>query len=286
MANNTIEQIIHPTSLINPQIVIKPNKKQIDNLLKQIQLHVKHDKHILITTLTKKITKKLTAFLTKHSMQIQYLHSNVNTLRHVKLLTELQAKMFNMLIDINLLHKKLNLPKMSLITILNTNKENFLRSNTSLIQTISHATHNITGKIHIYTNNITNSMTKTIKKTDQQRKKQITYNTKHNIKPKTLHKHIANITKILARKNTNTEKLLTGHSTPNSARQHSPTPNLQHKKLNTSGTTELKSLITNLNNQILQTAKKLKFKLTARLHDKLNNLKKKLQQIKSTGHIH
>jgi len=285
MADGVVEQIIRPTGLVDPQIVVKPSKGQIDDLLEQIRLRVERDERVLVTTLTKKMAEELTAFLGEHGVNVRYLHSDVDTLRRVELLTELRAGVYDVLVGINLLREGLDLPEVSLVAILDADKEGFLRSGTSLIQTIGRAARNVAGEVHMYADNITDSMAKAIEETERRREKQIAYNTEHGIEPRALRKRIADITEVLAREGADTAKLLAGRSTPDGARRRSPAPNLRREGLGAKGAAELESLIADLNQQMLDAAAELKFELAARLRDELGDLKKELRQMESAGHV-
>ena len=207
MADGVVEQIIRPTGLVDPQIVVKPSKGQIDDLLEQIRIRVEKDERVLVTTLTKKMAEELTAFMAEHGVNVRYLHSDVDTLRRVELLTELRAGVYDVLVGINLLREGLDLPEVSLVAILDADKEGFLRSGTSLIQTIGRAARNVGGEVHMYADNMTDSMIRAIDETNRRREKQVAYNTEHGIEPTALRKKIADITDILAREGADTEKL-------------------------------------------------------------------------------
>jgi excinuclease ABC subunit B len=285
MADGVVEQIIRPTGLVDPQIVVKPSKGQIDDLLEQIRIRVEKDERVLVTTLTKKMAEELTAFLAEHGVNVRYLHSDVDTLRRVELLTELRAGVYDVLVGINLLREGLDLPEVSLVAILDADKEGFLRSGTSLIQTIGRAARNVAGEVHMYADNITDSMARAIDETTRRREKQVAYNTEHGIEPTALRKRIADITEVLAREGADTEKLLAGRSTPDGSRRRSPTPNLRREGIGASGAGELESIIADLNAQMLQAAGELKFELAARLRDELQDLKKELRQMETAGHV-
>src|SRR6195952_1268531 len=173
---STAEQIIRPTGLVDPQIVVKPSKGQIDDLLEQIRLRVERNERVLVTTLTKKMSEELTDFLGEAGVRVRYLHSDVDTLRRVELLTELRQGVYDVLVGINLLREGLDLPEVSLVAILDADKEGFLRSSTSLIQTIGRAARNVSGEVHMYADKMTDSMKQALEETDRRREKQIAYN--------------------------------------------------------------------------------------------------------------
>ncbi|MEO5533614.1 MAG: excinuclease ABC subunit UvrB [Pseudolysinimonas sp.] len=285
MVDDVVEQIIRPTGLVDPQIVVKPSKGQIDDLLEQIRIRVERNERVLVTTLTKKMAEELTAFMSEHGVNVRYLHSDVDTLRRVELLTELRAGVFDVLVGINLLREGLDLPEVSLVAILDADKEGFLRSGTSLIQTIGRAARNVAGEVHMYADNMTDSMARAIDETTRRREKQVAYNTEHGIEPTALRKKIADITDILAREGADTAKLLAGRSTPDGSRRRSPTPNLRREGVGAQGAAELESIIGDLNGQMLQAAGELKFELAARLRDELGDLKKELRQMEAAGHV-
>jgi excinuclease ABC subunit B len=285
LADGVVEQVIRPTGLVDPQIVVKPSKGQIDDLLNEIRIRVERDERVLVTTLTKKMAEELTDFLGEHGVRVRYLHSDVDTLRRVELLTELRAGVFDVLVGINLLREGLDLPEVSLVAILDADKEGFLRSGTSLIQTIGRAARNVNGEVHMYADNMTDSMRGAIDETNRRREKQIEYNRVNGIDPQPLRKRIADITEVLAREEADTAALLAGRGTPDGARRRSPTPNLRREGIGSAGATELESIIADLNEQMLQAAGELKFELAARLRDELSDLKKELRQMEAAGHV-
>jgi len=285
MGDGVVEQIIRPTGLIDPQIVVKPSKGQIDDLLEEIRRRAERDERVLVTTLTKKMAEELTDYFTEAGVRVRYLHADVDTLRRVELLTELRAGVYDVLVGINLLREGLDLPEVSLVAILDADKEGFLRSSTSLIQTIGRAARNVSGEVHMYADNLTDSMKFAIEETDRRREKQVAYNTLHGIDPQPLRKRIADITDVLAREEADTAKLLAGRTGSDGSRRKSPTPNLRREGVGASGALELETLIADLNNQMLQAAGELKFELAARLRDELSDLKKELRSMEAAGHV-
>lgn len=281
IADGIVEQIIRPTGLIDPEIVVKPTKGQIDDLLEEIKRRTERDERVLVTTLTKRMAEELTDFLTEAGVRVRYLHSDVDTLRRVELLSELRAGVYDVLVGINLLREGLDLPEVSLVAILDADKEGFLRSSTSLIQTIGRAARNVSGEVHMYADKVTDSMRLAIDETDRRREKQVAYNLDHGIDPTPLRKKIADITDALAREGADTAKLLAGRD----AKKKSPTPNLRRQGLAANGGNDLEAIISDLNGQMLQAAGELKFELAARLRDEVQELKRELRQMEKAGHL-
>jgi excinuclease ABC subunit B len=287
--DSIVEQVIRPTGLVDPQIVVKPSKGQIDDLLEQIRLRVARDERVLVTTLTKKMSEELTEFLGEHGVRVRYLHSDVDTLRRVELLTELRQGVYDVLVGINLLREGLDLPEVSLVAILDADKEGFLRSGTSLIQTIGRAARNVSGEVHMYADRITDSMALAIDETTRRRDRQIAYNAEHGIDPQPLRKKIADITDQLAREQEDTERLLAGSRAGggkgDASRKRQPTPNLRREGVGAQGAATLEAVIVDLNAQMLAAAAELKFELAGRLRDELSEVKKELRQMEAAGHI-
>ena len=201
---DVVEQVIRPTGLVDPQIVIKPIKGQIDDLLHEITIRTEKNERVLVTTLTKKMSEDLTDYLQERGVNVRYLHSEVDTLRRVELLRELRTGDYDVLIGINLLREGLDLPEVSLVAILDADKEGFLRSSTSLIQTIGRAARNVSGEVHMYADRITDSMAKAIDETNRRRAKQVAYNLERGVDPQPLRKKIADITDLIARESEDT----------------------------------------------------------------------------------
>ena len=281
IADGIVEQIIRPTGLIDPQIIVKPSKGQIDDLLEEIHKRVDRNERVLVTTLTKKMSEELTDFLTEAGVRVRYLHSDVDTLRRVELLTELRAGVYDVLVGINLLREGLDLPEVSLVAILDADKEGFLRSATSLIQTIGRAARNVSGEVHMYADRLTASMERAIDETDRRREKQVAYNTLHGIDPTPLRKRIADITEVLAREEADTAELLAGRDTRRKGVAATP----RRQGLAANGANDLESIIADLNGQMLEAAGELKFELAARLRDEVSELKRELRQMEKAGHI-
>lgn len=275
LSNGTVEQIIRPTGLVDPKITVKPTKGQIDDLLDEINERTAKNERILVTTLTKKMSEDLTDYLLDKGVAVRYLHSDIDTLKRVELLRGLRLGEFDVLVGINLLREGLDLPEVSLVAILDADKQGFLRSPRSLIQTIGRAARNVSGEVHMYADTITPAMAQAIEETERRREKQIAYNTEHGVDPQPLRKKIADVTDMLAREDIDTQELLAGGyrqtTTPTPAHTPSGVP---------SATGDLSALITQLTEQMHQAAAELQFELAARLRDELSDLKRELRQMK------
>jgi excinuclease ABC subunit B len=289
ITDSFVEQIIRPTGLIDPKIVVKPSKGQIDDLLEQIRIRVEKNERVLVTTLTKKMAEELTDFLGEAGVRVRYLHSDVDTLRRVELLTELRQGVYDVLVGINLLREGLDLPEVSLVAILDADKEGFLRSSTSLIQTIGRAARNVSGEVHMYADVLTDSMNLAIDETNRRREKQVAYNLERGVDPQPLRKKIADITDALLREGADTAELLSSSRSGKDGKKRAPTPNLRRESgfegLAAVGGNNLEAIISDLNEQMLQAAGELKFELAARLRDEVSELKKELRQMVSAGHL-
>ncbi|GAA3745307.1 excinuclease ABC subunit UvrB [Leifsonia bigeumensis] len=281
ITDSIVEQVIRPTGLIDPKIVVKPSKGQIDDLLEEIRLRAERNERVLVTTLTKRMAEELTDYFTEAGVRVRYLHSDVDTLRRVELLTELRQGVYDVLVGINLLREGLDLPEVSLVSILDADKEGFLRSSTSLIQTIGRAARNVSGEVHMYADVLTDSMKQAIDETNRRREKQVAYNVANGIDPTPLRKRIADITDVLAREDADTERFLAGRD----GKKRAPTPALRTTGLAASGANDLEAIIRDLNGQMLQAAGELKFELAARLRDEVADLKKELRQMEAAGHL-
>lgn len=272
VSDGVVEQIIRPTGLIDPEIVVKPVEGQIDDLLESIRQRVERNERVLVTTLTKKMSEDLTDYLDEAGVKVRYLHSDVDTLRRVELLTELRAGVYDVLVGINLLREGLDLPEVSLVAILDADKEGFLRSSTSLIQTIGRAARNVSGEVHMYASTITKSMGFAISETNRRRALQVEYNRANNIDPTPLRKKIADITSVLAREQADTQALIGEASGSAGEGFHRPT------QLR-GGAEELAGLIATVTAQMMQASSELKFELAAKLRDEVVELKRELRQL-------
>ena len=287
MADGTVEQLIRPTGLVDPEVVVKPTSGQIDDLLEEIRLRAERNERVLVTTLTKKMSEDLTDYLQEKDVRVRYLHSEVDTLRRVELLRELRMGKFDVLVGINLLREGLDLPEVSLVSILDADKEGFLRSGTSLIQTIGRAARNVSGQVHMYADRITPSMARAIEETARRREKQVAHNLAHNIDPTPLRKKIGDITDMLAREDVDTAELLAG-GYRQSSRGRAPTPGHgagiaggPRVRLVGVAAGELAELIQELSAQMHAAAAELQFELAARLRDEISGLKRELRQMQA-----
>lgn len=286
-SDGVVEQIIRPTGLVDPKIVVKPTDGQIDDLMEEILLRSEKNERVLVTTLTKKMAEDLTEYLAERGVLVEYLHSDVDTLRRVELLRELRMGRFNVLVGINLLREGLDLPEVSLVSILDADKEGFLRSTTSLIQTVGRAARNVSGEVHMYADQVTDSMRAAIEETERRREKQLAYNREHGIDPQPLRKKIADVTDMLAREEIDTESLLgTGYREAGSgpdARTRRETGQDVRARLANQNQTDLAALIVELTDQMQEAAKQLQFEVAARLRDEVQDLKKELRQMREAN---
>ncbi|MDR7253996.1 excinuclease ABC subunit B [Nocardioides sp. BE266] len=289
--DNTVQQIIRPTGLVDPEVVVKPTKGQIDDLIHEIRERSEKGERVLVTTLTKKMSEDLTDYLLDAGIRTRYLHSEVDTLKRIELLRDLRLGEYDVLVGINLLREGLDLPEVSLVAILDADKEGFLRSDKSLIQTIGRAARNVSGQVHMYADKITPSMEAAIDETNRRRAIQVAYNTERGIDPQPLRKKIADITEMLAREDENTEELLrTWADVGQKGRAggvkagKSPTPALSkihNEAPDTAGipSSDLAELIQELTEQMKHAAAELQFEVAARLRDEISELKKELRQM-------
>ncbi len=292
-SDGVVEQIIRPTGLVDPKVIVKPTQGQVDDLLEQIQERTQRDERVLVTTLTKKMAEDLTTYLGERGVKVEYLHSDVDTLRRVELLRELRLGVFDVLVGINLLREGLDLPEVSLVSILDADKEGFLRSTRSLIQTIGRAARNVSGEVHMYADNITDSMRAAIDETERRREIQLAYNREHGIDPKPLRKKIADVTDMLAREEVDTAQLLEG-----GYRRERPATDIRadamaseaiedvprsREELANMAQNDLEDLIAQLSSRMMEAAENLQFELAACLRDELAELKKELRAMKAAN---
>ena len=291
---NVVEQIIRPTGLVDPEVIVKPTKGQIDDLIAEINTRTEKSERVLVTTLTKKMSEDLTDYLLEAGIRTRYLHSEVDTLRRIELLRELRMGEYDVLVGINLLREGLDLPEVSLVAILDADKEGFLRSDKSLIQTIGRAARNVSGQVFMYADKITPSMEKAIDETNRRREKQVAYNKAAGVDPQPLRKKIADITEMLAREDETTEELLAtwnGTGARGNRSKKSPTPALRRldgavekdraRMPDLAGlpSTDLAELVQQLTEQMHRAAAELQFEVAARLRDEISDLKKELRQM-------
>jgi excinuclease ABC subunit B len=303
VGGDVVEQVIRPTGLVDPEVVIKPTKGQIDDLLDEIRQRAQRDERVLVTTLTKRMSEDLTDYLLENGVRARYLHSEVDTLRRVELLRELRVGEYDVLVGINLLREGLDLPEVSLVAILDADKEGFLRSATSLIQTIGRAARNVSGEVHMYADKITPSMQRAIDETNRRREKQVAYNKAHGVDPQPLRKRIADILDQIVREDADTEQLIGGAGRQQS-RGKAPVPGLSSKAraaaaqaaagrvgAELSGAAkgggvaraDLIGLITELTEQMHLAAAELQFEVAARIRDEIKDLKRELRGMQAAG---
>jgi excinuclease ABC subunit B len=289
VGGDVVEQIIRPTGLVDPEVIVKPTKGQIDDLIHEIRDRTEKNERVLVTTLTKKMSEDLTDYLLEAGVRTRYLHSEVDTLRRIELLRELRLGQYDVLVGINLLREGLDLPEVSLVAILDADKEGFLRSDKSLIQTIGRAARNVSGQVVMYADKVTPSMEKAIDETNRRREKQVAYNVANGVDPQPLRKKIADITEMLAREDEDTAELLGGGGRQQS-RGKAPVPGLSSRDVGRHAaelagmpSADLAELVQALTDQMHTAAAELQFELAARLRDEIQELKKELRQMVEAG---
>ncbi|MCG7446520.1 excinuclease ABC subunit UvrB [Corynebacterium tuberculostearicum] len=266
-----VEQVIRPTGLVDPKVTVKPTKGQIDDLIDEVRTRISQQERVLVTTLTKRMAEDLTDYLLEQGIKVRYLHSDIDTLQRVELLRQLRLGEFDVLVGINLLREGLDLPEVSLVAILDADKEGFLRSTTSLIQTIGRAARNVSGEVIMYADKITDSMQEAIEETERRREKQIAYNKEHGIDPQPLRKKIADILDQVYEDG--------GEEESNS----DPSAVVEKRDISSMATDEVQALIDDLSAQMGAAARELKFELAGRLRDEIADLKKELRGLKEAG---
>jgi excinuclease ABC subunit B len=273
---SVVEQVIRPTGLVDPEVEVRPTKGQIDDLLHEIKIRAEKGQRTLVTTLTKKMSEDLTDYFLEKDLRVRYLHSEIDTLKRVELLRGLRIGEFDCLVGINLLREGLDLPEVSLVAILDADKEGFLRSEKSLIQTIGRAARNVDGQVIMYADNITKSMKKALDETNRRREKQVAHNLAHGIDPTPLRKKISDINDSIIKEDADTEQVLEEAMSIKKLRKD--------KQQGQSPAQDLANLITELTAQMKLAASELNFELAARYRDEIHELKKELRQMVAAGH--
>jgi excinuclease ABC subunit B len=265
-----VEQIVRPTGLVDPEVQIRPTKGQVDDLIEEIRRRAEADQRVLVTTLTKKMAEDLTDYLVEMGIRVRYLHSEVDTLQRIEIVRDLRLGEFDVLVGINLLREGLDLPEVSLVAILDADKEGFLRSETSLVQTIGRAARNVDGTVLMYADQITDSMKRAISETQRRRQIQLRYNAEHGIDPTTIQRKVTDILLTLR-----------GEGDPKAT---APTkPRRQRASRPEMPTEELERLVQGLEEEMHQAAKDLRFEYAARLRDEVHDLKRELKQLREAG---
>ena len=272
-----VEQVIRPTGLIDPKVTVRPTKGQIDDLIDEIRTRTEKKERVLVTTLTKRMAEDLTDYLLEHGIKVRYLHSDIDTLQRVELLRQLRLGEYDVLVGINLLREGLDLPEVSLVAILDADKEGFLRSTTSLIQTIGRAARNVSGEVIMYADKVTDSMAEAIEETERRREKQIAYNKEHGIDPQPLRKKIADILDQVY------ENADAADAAEGAAAASDPASMVERPDVSSMATEEIQKLIDDLTAQMGEAARELKFELAGRLRDEIMDLKKELRGLKEAG---
>ena len=270
-SERVVEQIVRPTGLVDPEVVIKPTKGQIDDLMEQVTNRVTMGDRMLVTTLTKKMAEDLTEYLLEQGMRVRYLHSNIDTIQRIEIIRSLRLGEFDVLVGINLLREGLDLPEVSLVAILDADKEGFLRSETSLIQMIGRAARNVDGQVIMYADQVTPSMQRAISETNRRRGLQLAYNTEHGINPQTIRKAVGDILSMLRPDGDHTAPV------PGKDRRRQRERDKVQRELRTLPQQELSRLVQTLEEEMHEAAAELKFEYAARLRDEINELRREMR---------
>jgi excinuclease ABC subunit B len=265
-----VEQIVRPTGLVDPEVIVKPTKGQIDDLIAQIEDRIARGDRVLVTTLTKKMAEDLTDYLLEHGLRVRYLHSNVDTIQRIEILRALRLGEFDVLVGINLLREGLDLPEVSLVAILDADKEGFLRSETSLIQMIGRAARNVDGQVIMYADQVTPSMERAIGETNRRRGLQVAYNAEHGIDPQTIRKAVGDILSMLRPDGDSAP-------VPGKDRRRQRERDRVQRELRTLPQQEMARLVQTLEEEMHEAAADLRFEYAARLRDEINELRREMK---------
>jgi excinuclease ABC subunit B len=268
VSKRVVEQVVRPTGLVDPSVEIRPTRGQVDDLIEEIRRRVEVDQRVLVTTLTKKMAEDLTDYLIEMGLRVRYLHSEVDTVQRIEILRDLRLGEFDVLVGINLLREGLDLPEVSLVAILDADKEGFLRSETSLVQTIGRAARNVDGKVVMYADEVTDSMRRAVSETERRRGIQMEFNRRHGIDPQSIRKKVSDILLSL-------EGDRLGGAAPRRRRQRRERPQMPRE--------ELERLIRTLEEEMHEAARDLRFEYAARLRDEVKDLRKELNALREAG---
>ncbi|MBA3802635.1 MAG: excinuclease ABC subunit UvrB [Acidimicrobiia bacterium] len=268
-SDQIVEQIVRPTGLVDPEVIVKPTKGQIDDLMEMVNERITRGERVLVTTLTKKMAEDLTEYLLEQGLRVRYLHSNIDTIQRIEILRALRLGEFDVLVGINLLREGLDLPEVSLVSILDADKEGFLRSETSLIQMIGRAARNVGGQVVMYADRVTDSMTKAIGETQRRRERQLEYNTEHGINPQTIRKAVGDILSLLRPDDT--------APVPGKDRRRQRERDKVQRELRSLPEKELGRLVQTLEAEMHEAAAELRFEYAARLRDEVNDLRREMR---------
>jgi excinuclease ABC subunit B len=275
VATTVVEQVIRPTGLVDPEVIVRPTKGQIDDLIAEIRRRSEDDERVLITTLTKKMAEDLTDYLLESGLRVRYLHSNIDTVQRIEILRELRLGEFDALVGINLLREGLDLPEVSLVAILDADKEGFLRSETSLIQTIGRAARNVKGSVVMYADELTDSMRNALYETNRRRELQLAYNEANGIDPQTIRKKVGDIIQIA--RAAEAGQPYTAASTPNRRTRRGDRDGGGGVDVSEMPKADLAKLIQSLTDEMHDAASDLRFEYAARLRDEVTELRRELR---------